>query len=116
MYGDQSYNFFGTRNDENQIFGAGAVDRIFGNINACVNGVKTVFDTITDDGSRRNNQYYGNPYPQYQYQYGYPQQGPGFVGYGWGNIPASAFLSNNQTYGGYPGIWNPDYGMGGYRR
>lgn len=115
------YNFFSGHYQSGGFdFGPNAVDRIFGNINSTINGVKDVISNITDDGSRRNNQGYGYGYNPYQNQYSYPYQGygyqqnpNGYVGYGWGDIPASAFMNNAPTYGGYPGIWNTMYGNGG---
>lgn len=124
------YNFFQNANTSGNYqsggfdFGPGAVERIFGNINQTVRGVKDVIDTITTDDSRRNNNYppqqYYSPYPDYQrYGSGYSNGGypNGVVGYGWGNIPMAAFAGQNSyTNMGYPGIWNPAYGNGGNYR
>lgn len=116
MY-DRDYNFFPDQQHYQSggfDFGPNAVDRIFSSIGQTVRGVRDVIDTITGDDSRRSNGYnYVPPYPNSYPQYGSAPT-PGYVGYGWGDIPAAQFMSNNTNMsGGYPGIWNPMYGNGG---
>jgi hypothetical protein len=126
--GGGDYNFFQNQNLTRNYqsggfdFGPDAVERIFGNINQTVRGVKDVINTIADDSRRNNNyppqQYYSgySDYPRYNSGYGNGGYSPnnGIVGYGWGDIPMAAFASQNSYTGtGYPGIWNPAYGNGG---
>lgn len=96
------------------------IKRIFGDVEDTANGVRRVYNTITQpfDDSRRD--YTGYPYgynaqPYVNQQYNTP---PRYVGYGWGDDNFSSYRANNSmpASDGYPGIWCPSYGAtGGYR-
>ena len=104
------------------------IDRLFtGLTNGIDQGINTMnkmadFANNFCADSRRNTQNVFSNQNSYNYGYDYGNtnnQQPVQYGYGYGNNasgngPWGSVMNSSPEAVGYPGFWNPSYGMGGY--